>query len=287
MDFILNTLETKISVPRIANVHFFDFPQGYETVWNSHPFRELIFVANGRITVTSEEYTGDLDKNECIMHGTDRKHAFSCPNHSETTVVVIGFECTSNKLDFFSKQPIRLDDSEIKKLAEIVKEGRNVFLPPYNVPTYNMKKKKRQAFGSEQLLRAHLECFLVTLLRKHELRDEDEEREDTAFEIEEIIKYIDANFLEKITLRELSFLFHTNRSTLCKSFKAATGLTLSAYISRKKTELAKEMLRTSRQTVAQIAEQLHFDSTAYFCAFFKRETGMTPAIYRKNEASVS
>ena len=40
--------------------------------------------------------------------------------------------------------PLLLGDSNVKKLAEIVKEGRNVFMPPYNVPVYDMKKKKQR-----------------------------------------------------------------------------------------------------------------------------------------------
>ena len=101
MDFKLNELKTEISVPQIANVHFFDFPEGYETKWNSHPFRELLFVANGKISVSSEEYTGVLEKNDCIVHGINQKHTFACHDHSETAVVVIGFECASGRLDCF------------------------------------------------------------------------------------------------------------------------------------------------------------------------------------------
>jgi YesN/AraC family two-component response regulator len=52
--------------------------------------------------------------------------------------------------------------------------------------------------------------------------------------IREVVQYVDDNFLERITLDELAFLFGTNRATLCKEFKGATGKTVVNYISDKK-----------------------------------------------------
>ena len=281
MDYKLNTLETAVSVSRIANVHFFEFPRGYEDTRNRHPFYELVFVAGGTVTVDSEDYRGELQKNECIVHRTGVSHRLLCREASETTVVIIGFEANEPLLDAFSYTPTRLEIGETKELSAIVREGRNVFSPPYDVPVYNMKKKKKQPFGSEQMLKLHLETFLIRLLRHKATRENREERGDYGFEVGEIVGYLDRNFLEKITIEELSFLFHTNRSTLCKAFKEETGRTVTAYINEKKTELAKKLLSDSDKTVDALAEEMNFDSAAYFCSFFKRETGLTPLSYRK------
>lgn len=282
MEYKLNTLSTAISVTRIANVHFFEFPRGYEDTRNRHPFYELVFVAGGVIGVDSEDFRGELQKNECIIHRTGVSHRLFCKEESETTVVIIGFEAEESLLDSFSYTPTRLEIGEIKELSAVVREGRSVFSPPYDVPVYDMKKKKRQPYGSEQMLRLHLETFLIQLLRRSALRESGEERSDYGFKISEILEYIDRNFLEKITLEELSFLFHTNRSTLCKAFKAEMGMTVTAYINEKKTERAKKLLRETKKTVDALAAELNFESSAYFCSFFKRETGVTPISYRKS-----
>ena len=93
-----------------------------------------------------------------------------------------------------------------------------MFPPPYNVPVYDMVKKKTQPFGSEQMLRSLLETFFIGLIRKYEFFESNTTSEKNSFTIQEIIDYIDGNFKEKISLDELAFLFHTNRSTLCKKF---------------------------------------------------------------------
>ena len=281
MNFKLKKLENVITVQEIANVHFFQFPKGYQTTADKHPFLEVVFVGTGSISIISDEYNGTLNKNELLIHPANCEHSLSCPKRAETTLIILGFTCQSDKLAYFANKPVLLDETQVKQLAEIVQEGRNVFAPPYNVPVYDMVKKKHTVFGSEQMLRSLLEGFLIGLVRKYEFLENSDSAQDTAFTVNEIVQYIDNNYTEKITLEELAFLFRTNRSTLCKAFRLATGKSLGEYISDKKTEKAKALLAREDKSITQIAERLNFDSVPYFCEFFKRRTGLTPSTYRK------
>ncbi|MDR0959236.1 MAG: PocR ligand-binding domain-containing protein [Propionibacteriaceae bacterium] len=64
-----------------------------------------------------------------------------------------------------------------------------------------------------------------------------------------------------------------------KRFKAHTGETFVAYISRRRLERARLLLRHTDLPVAQIAHDLGFRSN-YFSRLFKEATGMTPREYR-------
>ena len=285
MDFQLKKLDTVITVLEIANVHFFDFPKGYETIDDQHPFCELIYVGTGSIDVHSDEYSGKLKKNELLIHPANCKHSFSCPQKAETTLIIIGFTCQSDKLRYFANKPLHLDESQIKQLADIVKEGRNVFAPPYNVPVYDMVKKKNALYGSEQMLRSLIELFLIELIRKYEFFEKSNEIKNSTFTINEIIEYLDNTFTEKITLEELAFLFRTNRSTLCKEFRRATNKSLGAYLADKKIQAAQKLLLHKEKSITEIADTLNFDSVPYFCEFFKKQTGITPSQYRQRAIS--
>ncbi len=277
----MKTLDKVLEVKRIANVHFFDFPRGYKTKEDRHPFHELIFINNGHLYVESEHYGGALKRNEFMIHNSNEYHSLTCPEDADTKVIIIGFECGLRALEELSRRPIRLSDAEIKQLATIVKEGRNVFAPPYNVSVYNMAKRKEQPYGSEQILRSLLEVFLITVIRKYVLFENEDEKGNKGFEISEVVSYIDDNFREKIKIDDLAFLFRTNRSTLCIEFKAATGKTINRYISDKKLAKAKEKLLETDMSVTMIADNLKFESAAYFCMFFKRYTGMTPSEFKE------
>ena len=229
----------------------------------------------------SEEFSGNLKKSQFILHPANSLHSLSCPKNTQTTVIIIGFECFSDKLHYFAEKPILLDELEVKQLAEIIKEARNVFAPPYDVPLYDMKKKKKQIYGCEQLLKSLLEVFLIGLIRKYEFNKKQTEKESVGFEINQIIKYVDTNFTQKITIDELSFIFQTNRSTLCKEFKNATKKTLVEYVTQKKIAYVKQLLIESTYSIQQIAYELGFSSVPNFHAYFVKNVGVTPVEYRK------
>ena len=282
MNFNLIKIKDVLEIPEIANVHFFEFEKDYSTSEDSHPFCELVFSYSGTLGIVAENYNGKLRKGELLIHRAGERHALKSHKNKKTTVVIIGFKCVSEYINAFSERPVRLDENEIKALARIVKEGRNVFSPPYDVPLYNMKKKENQVWGSEQILRSLLENFLIELVRNHVIREgNDEEGGTSDFKLEEIISYVDAHFTEKLVLDDLAFLFNTNRSALCRSFKAFTGKTLVNYIADKKLSAFLEMLSKTNLSLSEIAAKLGFESTAYLCRFFKKHTGKTPKEYRR------
>lgn len=286
MNYVLKRLEDSIKITAIANVHFFEFPQSFYTKEESHPFHELVFVSSGKLSVVSEDYTGVLEKNKMLIHRSGERHYLKCDKNNAPTVIIIGFTCAGARIDKFSCAPLTLEDADVKKLAEIVKEGRNVFAPPYDVPKYDMKKKENPPFGSEQLLKNLLEYFLIVLTRKIDgNNDEDLNEFDGSLDrvtANEIISYIDDNYKERITIDELAFIFRTNRSTLCKVFKSSTGKTITEYVSDKKFEAAKRRIEKTNKTFTEIAEELNFESIHYFTRFFKKRSGISPSEYKNS-----
>lgn len=282
MEYVTKKLHDTINVTGIVNLHFFEFGKDFMTGDERHPFYELVFVNSGRLHISSENYTGNLNKNQLIIHSPNTRHSLKCTQKTDPTVIIIGFECDSDLIDAFSTSPITLNDGDTKQLAEIVKEGRNVFMPPYNIPVYDMKKKKRQLFGAEQLLKILLEYFLVHLVREYNYLEKIVDTTERGAPINEIITYVSDNYREKITIDELAFLFKTNRVTLCKEFKKATGKTIIELINEKKFEKAKQKISSTEDTFTKIAEDLNFDSIHYFTRFFKKMAGCTPKDYRKS-----
>ena len=287
MKYVSKALENTLSVTGIVNLHFFEFDRDFATDDEEHPFYELVFVNSGSLFVTSEDYSGTLRKNELIIHRQNTTHALRCPTEVSTSVIIIGFECDSTLIDRFSYTPIEPDATAIRRLAEIVKEGRGVFKPPYNIPVYDMKKRKHQQIGAEQVLRILLEYFLIRLIRGHASAELAEEAPERTLMVQEIIDYVSDNYREKITIDELAFIFRTNRATLCKEFKAATGKTLIEFINDKKLKIAKERILGTQDSFTSISEYLNFESIHYFTRFFKKLTGMSPREYRATKGEHS
>lgn len=283
MQFRLKKFEEVVSVKRLANIHYFEFSRKFHGRPDSHPFRELVYIDSGSIMIHADHYTGRMQEKQMIIHEAGESHYLRCVEDSTPNVIVIGFECSCPELDVFSQAPTTLPPGLIHLLTEVVKAGRAVFLPPYDVPyDADMKKRKNYQFGADQMIRLYLELFLVQLIRRwsgDNPASGDAPVEETE-NLLEIRKYIDDNYCTNIRLNELCVLFRTNKTSLCSHFKEAYGMTVLEYINKLRIRKAKILLREDRKNVTQIAAELGFNTVHYFSQTFKKHTHMTPTEYR-------
>ncbi|MBQ7076128.1 MAG: helix-turn-helix transcriptional regulator [Clostridia bacterium] len=280
MEFKLKRFEKRIEVSRIANIHYFEFTKQYQTFKDNHAFREMVYVDNGEIIVQSENFVGRLVTNQLIIHRSGETHSLTCTEGNAPNVIIIGFECKASELDDFAKEPITLDAEQQKLLTEIIKEGRTVFKAPYDIPNLkDMKKRKDYPFGADQMIKLKMEMLFIELIRGKEtaLKSGGQEIADT--KTHEIYSYINKNYKEKISLNELCFLFGTNKTTLCSSFKNAYGDTVVGYINRLKIKEAKKLMREKDYNLTEISQVLGFSSVHYFSRLFKKMEKISPSEY--------
>ena len=134
MEFKLQPFDTPLTVSRIANIHYFEFTTEYHTSTDQHSFCELLYVDRGQIQVEAENYNGILTDNQLIIHMPNERHLLKCADDTCSNVIIIGFECNNPVLYPFAVQPVQLNQSHKKMLSEIMKEGMNVYAPPYDIP---------------------------------------------------------------------------------------------------------------------------------------------------------
>ena len=282
MEFKLKRFEKVLEVTKIANIHYFEFIKQYHTFKDRHSFRELLYVDSGFIKAESENYTGIIKESQMLIHKADEIHSLSCPEDDASNVIIIGFECNTQELDLFSSQPITLNDDQKKLLTEIIKEGRNVFMPPYDVPNQkDMKKKKEYPFGADQLIKLKLETLFIELIRAKTNIVNEENSNVQDDKIYEVRKYLDENFRENMSLSELCFLFGTNKTTLCSKFRASYGETVISYINKLKIKEAKKLLRKGEYNFTEISAIVGFSSVHYFSRIFKQYENQSPTNYIK------
>lgn len=281
MEFKLKPFKIQLTVSRIANIHYFEFTHNYNTKGDRHAFCELVYVDSGALHIRADNFCGALTENQMILHGANETHSLACPDDSAPNVIIIGFECECEALAPFSRRAVTLSEPHKRLLAEIIREGRAVFLPPYDKPNVtDMKKRENYPFGADQLIKLLLETFLIKLVREEsEVMPIPEEVPGGDALTRGIVEYVRQNFTEKISLDELAFLFGTNRTTLCKNFRAATGQPIVEYVNGLKIREAKRLMRAGGMTFTEIAEALRFDSIHYFSRVFKKTENMTPSEY--------
>ena len=96
-----------------------------------------------------------------------------------------------------------------------------------------------------------------------------------------IQEYIDAHCHEDITLDMLSQRFSINKYYLQKIFKQHIGLSPNEYLTRSRLAIAKQLLRTTGDSMMQIAEKVGY-TASYFDKVFRKYEGVTPRAYRQS-----
>ena len=97
----------------------------------------------------------------------------------------------------------------------------------------------------------------------------------------QVTNYVQHNLSRPLDVSELARSLFISRTHLAARFKQETGMTLTDFILKEKTEEAKRLIRYSDKSLSLIADYLGFSSQSHFAKTFKRYTGKTPGEYRK------
>ncbi len=94
------------------------------------------------------------------------------------------------------------------------------------------------------------------------------------------LDYINHNYMDDVTLDTLAAYAGFSRYTLSRMFRQHTGLTFTQYLSKRRVDMALELLSGTRVPVTQVALQCGFNSIATFNRVFREIKGCTPTQYR-------
>lgn len=97
-----------------------------------------------------------------------------------------------------------------------------------------------------------------------------------------LLNYIHNNYSKNLKLEGLARLFNYNSSYLGKIFKENTGSSFNNYLDSIRIEHAKELLKTERLKVYEIAEMIGYGNVDYFYSKFKKHVGMSPKAFMKD-----
>ena len=95
-------------------------------------------------------------------------------------------------------------------------------------------------------------------------------------------EYISEHYTEPLNAEDLCAIFGIGKTQLYKICKQSYGAGVAEHIRALRVSKAKTLLEEDRErSIADIAAECGFDDYNYFITVFKRETGQTPARYRK------
>ena len=99
--------------------------------------------------------------------------------------------------------------------------------------------------------------------------------------VSKAIQFIDSHVREKLTLDDIADAVHLSKYYFSRLFKYETGISPMSYVSVSKLNAAKTMLKTTKMSTMEIANELKYASPASFINSFKEHVGLSPSQFRK------
>ena len=124
--------------------------------------------------------------------------------------------------------------------------------------------------------------YLVEIAAKLSLRQP--EAEEPAPDLAENAKhYVDTHYMEPVTVSGIASALFVTPAYLGQVFRKAMNTTLRQYLMSVRIDRAKELLERTSLHVYEIAHRVGFAESKYLVACFQRESGLSPAAWRKEK----
>ncbi len=104
--------------------------------------------------------------------------------------------------------------------------------------------------------------------------------------IKRAVNYIRQNYMNKISLNDISSHTNISVSYLSKVFKEEMGCNMSAFINQVRVENAKLFLLNDSIPMTEVAYLSGFEDQSYFTKVFKKVSGATPGKYRSKKGNI-
>lgn len=99
--------------------------------------------------------------------------------------------------------------------------------------------------------------------------------------VQEIVEYIREHYAEGLTLQVLAVQFGMSESYISSMIKKKTGRNFGEYLTEARIRNAQKLLRSTNDSIEEIALQVGYPDYYYFSKVYKKATGISPAAYRR------
>ena len=285
LNYTKHKLPNLISINKIVTVHYYEFSKDFSFEGESHNFWEMVYVDKGQVNIRAGTNEFTLKQGQVAFHKPNEFHTISADGVNASEVFVIAFVCSSASMEFFKNYVTPLPADLKKQMFSLINECLSTFeiMPITGV---ELIIKGNAPIGGQQMIRIHLEEFLIMLIRKHSETEKHSffpSKESMENHLaKQMISFAEENIYEKVSIQDLCIHFNYSRAYLSGIFKASTGMTVGTFITKLKIKEAKKLIRTNQYTFAEISDMLKFDNQHYFSRVFKKETNFSPSQYKNS-----
>jgi len=148
----------------------------------------------------------------------------------------------------------------------------------YYIYEFESTRKENATLYTALLRKANRTQRILQSMKKNDAKP------DPRDVIYEVVEYLDINYKEAYSRKDLAKKFGLNEDYMGQIFKKTAGLNISNYINSKRIEAVKELLVETDSKIIDIAYHVGFENLTHFHRQFKTLTDLTPSQYREQNS---
>lgn len=237
---------------------------------HTHNCSELFYVTGGLGQFQIEDQLYPVSTNDLIIINPNVIHTEVSLNSNPLEYIVVGadgleletIDGTDNHYRIINCKNFR--DRTLFSLQQMLKEMEN------------------KALGYETVCQDLMEILVISLFRQTNFSTSLAPVKKNSTRLCKMVRrYIDAHYKENITLDSLVELTHVSKYYLVHTFTKEYGISPINYAVARRIEEAKQLLKNDDYTLSFISQMLGYSSQSYFSQIFKKNVGLSPNEYRK------
>ena len=95
------------------------------------------------------------------------------------------------------------------------------------------------------------------------------------------LKYMEENYMHRLTLASISANVNLSSSYLCRVFKSEVGTSITSYLNNLRIRKAATLIKENDLSMKEISVMVGIDDQLYFSRLFKKCMGVSPSEYGK------
>lgn len=256
--------------------------------FHSHDFFELSYVAEGHYDNYLSGRKLSMKTGDLSLMALHTPHAVSVFN-DETIVINLLLRASTFRQTFFGIMVYQDVISSFFSRALYTPEAESYLLfetgddPVIRDLILRIREESRsgRSFAERMVITLITELF-IQLLRCHQqhLTVPNPSGRNADNNIMLIMNYMMRNYKD-LSLRELSSFFGYSERQMTRILKDYTGKNFTAILQDIRVQQACELLRNPDIPIPEVIEAVGYSNLSHFYTVFKRQYGVTPAVYRE------
>jgi AraC-like DNA-binding protein len=250
--------------------------------WHYHEEVEFLLILQGEMTAFSPEEQFVLRKGDIALFGSSEPHTTiqSMDGHLSYIVFQIDLRKYWDPSSLNSMQHFSEVVRPLSSLHYIYQDNPAVREQTAALIQEIYREMNDKQIGYELAVSSRIKTILLLLLRHDDGRQLNYNDNLLLERLQPAIDYIEARLSDKLSIAEVSGLMNMSYTHFIKTFKKAVGMSFTDFVVHKRIKKAEQMLLTSNDSIAEVADSVGISNLGHFYDMFRRYNDCSPKQFK-------